>query len=716
MTPTALSTWALLTLMAWALLHPGVAHAHRRYAIEEGARCKTCHVAPEGGGPRTLLGQYFQATKSLPVDRSPQTMQLVKDSVDRWLLERISTPPVIRYRPSWPPAPSSTTTSTSPATTTAPSTTPASPAALLRRLSLDLRQTIPTVDEVRALHAGKSIAAFVDDFIASDDFQATFLLYHLDLLRPREGIYDQPPSFSQLVRKQHGFTRAWRSEYVDACSAVVDVSPWWDRSSTLPVCAESAGGAIGDDVDCSSDAGQRSGRCGCGPHLVHCYPEDHTALDKRIQHSMKLELSKNAMAIVDDDDPYGDVLTADWTFVDGALEVFYAKVWGTQSSIKDADADRPWRRIQRAPHHGGGLASPATLSHFYNGRRWAQRVFETYLCHEVIPDFDLLDDVIDAGLDSAVPYRDNPQMPPSLGVTEERACAACHLQLDALARVKDRFDPFGRYHQTDSSGLTIFDTAVFEGHVVEGVDGFGRAVAASATFDTCVTRQLWRHFMGHDPTAADAKEMAEVERLSTSFRTSRQSFRTLVRHIVMSEAYQGANTIKLMRREHYTAAMSRATGILWRIDAPYETVTRPIVATPVDDDVVGTVGDAIGWDHFYDKVGGMDYRRVERRDTRPSVGAAMVQHKAAVETCAAFVAAERARPISARRWLQTDDADAAIDALFLLAMSRVADDVDDEDRAIVRALYDDVIARADVDAALGAVCVAVFGAADFAAY
>ena len=34
---------------------------------------------------------------------------------------------------------------------------------------------------------------------------------------------------------------------------------------------------------------------------------------------------------------------------------------------------------------------------FYNGRRWSQRVFETFFCHDVFPDFDMLDDTIDAG-------------------------------------------------------------------------------------------------------------------------------------------------------------------------------------------------------------------------------------------------------------------------------------------------------------------------------
>ena len=49
---------------------------------------------------------------------------------------------------------------------------------------------------------------------------------------------------------------------------------------------------------------------------------------------------------------------------------------------------------------------------FYNGRRWAQRTFETFFCHEVYPDFDLLDDTKDSGVTIGVPYRDSPLVDP----------------------------------------------------------------------------------------------------------------------------------------------------------------------------------------------------------------------------------------------------------------------------------------------------------------
>ena len=36
------------------------------------------------------------------------------------------------------------------------------------------------------------------------------------------------------------------------------------------------------------------------------------------------------------------------------------------------------------------LSTPEMLNFFYNGRRWAQRTFEAFFCHEVYPDFDAL--------------------------------------------------------------------------------------------------------------------------------------------------------------------------------------------------------------------------------------------------------------------------------------------------------------------------------------
>ena len=87
-----------LVLLASVLRASTTAQAHKRFARKLGVECKECHESPEGGGPRNLIGQYFQATSELPIDRSPQTMKLVESTVDRWLINLLSKPPTLRWR------------------------------------------------------------------------------------------------------------------------------------------------------------------------------------------------------------------------------------------------------------------------------------------------------------------------------------------------------------------------------------------------------------------------------------------------------------------------------------------------------------------------------------------------------------------------------------------------------------------------------------------
>ena len=720
-------------LLGALVLGAPAAQAHKRFARRFGVECRECHEAPEGGGPRNVIGQFFQATGELPLDRSEATMKRVHGVVDRWMLEQLSTPPVIRFRrtplSSLPDLP-------------LPSFSRAPDHVVLRRLSLDLRGTAPSEAELDALLSGKPLAAFVDEFLDSREFRSTFLLYHRDLVRPRTGIFSTPPSFSKLERRFRRLGYAWSSTRIKGeaddgdCGGdrVVPVSPWWDRTTTVPVCARTARTDAtvvvdGATLDCGTEDGQKSGACGCGPHLVHCYVD---GLREKIVASMTEELPRQAMAVVDQDLAYSNVLTADWTMLDGGLEVFYGKVWGTQSSLVDADLARPWHRVERDPRHAGALSSPAMLNFFYNGRRWSQRVLELFACHETTPDFDLLDDTADAGGSTAVPYRDSPDQPPSMTVTQGRACAACHLQLDAVARVKDRWDYFGRYYEQtpDRKKLPIPQAAVFDGAVVDGLDGLGRALGDSEVFHDCVAQQLWQHLSGH---RFRPDEVRLRRALVEQFRAHGLRFKSLVKAIVLSDAYVARENVKLMKREQYEAAMTSFTGVPWRV------VQRIPDAMKGNDEEVPTddgsllddlrtliVGESSGWDVFYDKVGGMDYRRVEQRDVRPGVGHSLVQYKAAAESCSALVDDDADATPAARRWLSdVGDVDAWPDAVALdaalarlhrRALARPWDDVTDDEREVLRDLFRVVAQQSGVVAGWRAACTGVLASADYALY
>jgi hypothetical protein len=675
------------------------ASAHKRFAKKEGVECKECHENPEGGGPRNLIGQYYQAKQELPLDRSEQGMKLIRDTVDRWMQGVLAQPPTIRwsYKPvaELPEEP-------------APQYTPATDAAILRRLSLDLRGTVPSADELRRLEKGTlTLDKAVDEFMASKDFQSTFLLYHKDLIRPRTGDYNTDVSYTKVAEvvvegeKVYASTRlAEAGQGKCSSSQRVRVSPWWDRNGTHWACKDTASDAVtavvgGRSVRCDTSEGQATGQCGCGPYMTFCFPD---GIKDTIIKSMKEEAARIALEVINNDMPYTTVLTSDWTMLDGGLEVFYAKLEDRLPELQDPDLKKPWRKVDRPERHSGILTTPEMFNFFYNGRRWAQRTFESFFCHEVYPDFDLLDDLKDTGVAVGVPYRDSPLLEPSLTVTESRACAACHLQLDGLARVKDRWDPFGRYHTQTARGLDIPQKAIFLGQEVDGVDGLGKALASSEIFPDCALNQLWEHMVGH---RFQPYEKQTRIRLNQQFKEKSYNFKEAIRLIAQTPEYRSRDTLKIMTRELYTRAMGRATDVAWKI------------------------GDKAGWDVYYDKLGGMDYRKIELRDKRPGQGHSLAQMKGAAESCNEMVTRDEKKEDGKRLLVVEGDIEKMpsdkeleknLENLYLRAFARRWKDVDDEEKDLMRGLFKSVARKGKPADGYRAVCTAVFGSADFALF
>ncbi len=691
------------TFPAWLLVATSLllgsagASAHKRFALKEGVECKECHENPEGGGPRNLIGQYYQAKGELPLDRSDDGMKLVRDTVDRWMLGVLAKTPTIRWShkklDDLPVMP-------------APAYPAASNEVVLRRLSLDLRGTVPSSEELDRLQKGTlTLDGAVDEMLESKDFQSTFLLYHRDLIRPRTGDYNTDASYSRVNEVVVDGERVLRSQRINESGAAcgqsqrVRVSPWWDRQGTHWACKQAGSEAVvaADGTRCDNLEGQKSGKCGCGPYMLFCYPD---GVKDQIIKSMREEGSHIAMEVVTSGEPYPTVVTSDWTMLDGYLEVFYAKLEDRLADLKDPDIKKPWHRVMRPERHSGILTTPEMFNFFYNGRRWAQRTFEAFFCHEVFPDFDLLDDIKDSGETVAVPYRDSPLLEPSLTVTESRACAACHLQLDGLSRVKDRWDPFGRYYEKTPRGLEIPQKAMFMGQEVDGVDGLGKALAASDVFADCALNQLWDHMMGHRFTP---EETGTRKQLLADWKSSGLKFKDAVRLVTKTPAYRSSSSLKLMTKELYARAMGRATDVAWK------------------------VADKSGWELYYDKLGGMDYRKIELRDIRPGQGHSLAQMKGAAESCNEMISREQKRKKDDEKRLfvvagsfegmpSDKDLDSNLRALYLRAYARPWDKVDDAERKLMRDLFKTVAKKKSVADGYRAVCTAVFASEDFAVF
>lgn len=688
----ALFTGSVLAVLSLTLLSAERGLSKKSFADREGKRCVHCHDNPNGGGPRNLTGLYYQATGKLPDGLTPGQTQTV---VDRWL-EQVAhqTPDVVwRYTPI-----------SALADLEAPAYELASDLEVLRRMSLDLRGVPPSAKDVRDVHAGRaSLDDKLEEYLASEEFKQTFRLYHMDIIRPRTGIFNKPASLSLLREHKVGnetvFTSArLRSEVSRGdCSPenLVEVSPYWDRKTKVKVCRRTASEEryvsppTGAPVDCATEEGQASGLCGCGPHLKYCYRrQDRQA----VKSSMLQEMARVAMEVVEKDLPYSEIVTADWSMWNGRLDHFYARLDGRLGELDDPDVYRPFRRVDRDPRHSGVLTTHAYLNFFYNGRRWAQRTFESFLCHETWPDYDLLDEHEGK---PPVPYRHHPTAAVDVNVNSGRACAACHLQLDGLARVKDRWDSFGQYYDLKEVPQTIR----FLGEEVDGMDAFGRALAKSDVFLDCAVNQAWEHFVGHRFTP---EEVRTRRRLLESFKGANQSFKALLRAIVKSDEYRAKGALKMMERELYDRSLERITGVKWR------------------------VGKQSGFDVFYDKVAGMDYRKIEERDRTPGQGHSLVQYKAAAESCDMAIERDLKRPTSERKMLgaveaptrkpSADELDAVLDDWYSRIYARPLSLVPDEEKQVMRELYHKVTKKHSPADGYKAVCTALLASADFALY
>ncbi len=667
-------------------------HSKKAFAKKEDKRCSHCHDNPNGGGPRNLTGLYYQAMSELPAGLSRGETEAV---VDRWLDEVTHTTPDLVWRH---------TPVMALADVAKPAYERASDLEILRRMSLDLRGAPPSARDVDEVSSGrKSLDDKLEQYLASDDFVRTFELYHMDLVRPRTGIFNKAASLSLVHERRTPAGTVFTSSRVGDelksgdCDAdkVVEVSPYWDRKERVKVCRKSAREEryatteAGAQIDCATEIGQRSGLCGCGPNLVYCYRKKDRGYVKK---SMLQEGARVAMEIVERDLPYSQVLTADWSMWNGRLEHFYARLDGRLGELKDADVYRPFHRVERDPRHSGVLTTHSYLNFFYNGRRWAQRTFESFLCHDTWPDYELLDEHEGK---PPVPYRHHPTAKAEINVNSGRACAACHLQLDGLSRVKDRWDNFGQYYDLANVPQSIN----FLGETVDGMDAFGRALAKSDVFLDCAVSQAWEHFLGH---RFEPKEVRTRRALLGELKSSGESFKSLLRAIVRSDEYRAKDALKIMERELYWRSMERITGVKWR------------------------VGKKRGFDVFYDKVAGMDYRKIEERDRSPSQGHSLVQYKAAAETCDIAIDRDEERAAAERKMLaDVDDvdeapSDAELDAVlndwYTRIYARPLSLVPDDEKQLMRGLFKRVSDEHSPADGYKAVCTALFASADFALY
>ena len=364
----------------------------------------------------------------------------------------------------------------------------------LRRLSLDLRGRVPTLDELQSvIDNGAVDPATIDAFLASDDFLHQMRQHHRDLLwanlgaqrlannqfllqpsaraptpplaipaQNRRNIYrggnvacrDEPAEFDRegnivtIEEPDPAFPdRTVRRE------GYVEVEPYWAPGTTVKVCAFDAQVAEQGTnprnpnarVNCRAGAAQD---CGCGPGLSFCFTLQTM---QRVVRMMTEQLLQTVDAVVAADRPYTDLVLGTETVVNGPLVHYFTYQTATGINFVAARPDpgyalpeigfdeEDWLPVTTSGLHAGVLTLPGYLLRFQSDRGRANRFYNAFLCQS----FQAPPEGLPASSDDC---HDEPDL------TKRCGCAYCHVAVEPAAM------HWGRWSE---AGLAELDTETF---------------------------------------------------------------------------------------------------------------------------------------------------------------------------------------------------------------------------------------------------------------
>jgi hypothetical protein len=352
----------------------------------------------------------------------------------------------------------------------------------LRNLSLDLRGTIPTVEEYDLVDPADGIPdSLIDEWLRGEAFLERVASKHRDLLwnnvsnfgymgNPTalrntggllwrrdqailyrgaiadrdlddDGINDiraeapcnaEPAEWDEngdLLFEDMG-DGTLREGYVEITDA------FWDTTSpatTYYVCAadaqEAAEGQSG--ADCSTRAGWGDAGCGCGPNLRWCR---YGNSEVPVRRSFGKQIDEKVKALVRDDRPYTDLFYDNTVYMNGPMAFFWKHQAQFSTTIRltpkpvieddvpdlDYGDEDTWVAIPGTDEHAGVLTSPAFLIRFMSNRARANRFYNSFLCQPFQPPEDGLPAADDLSAQT-------------LDLQQRDGCKYCHSTLEPVA-------------------------------------------------------------------------------------------------------------------------------------------------------------------------------------------------------------------------------------------------------------------------------------------
>lgn len=353
---------------------------------------------------------------------------------------------------------------------------------LLRRLSLDLRGKLPTMDEYAALDAGDSVpASTVPDYLATDGYRSMMRAYHEDLFWPnvskvrlnnvnaaltkkvtdiayriasaaRTNLYRGNADAPCADHEQVDFDPAFPGQFRPLVAAgEVDgwrmVTPYWDPTTPVKVCAYDAQETpttvvSGKTLSCGYAGANSKKECGCGTNLSYCYASGGLSSGP-ILSSLREQLGRSVDELtVPGGAPYTNLITSTSAWENGPISFWQQNLAPNYSNttaydLQDATAENPskaftdpsWTKVDLKGAHAGVLTLPAYLLRFQTNRGRANRFRIDFRCTYFVPP-DVMTPA--PGCDPNAP-----------DLTQRCNCQYCHGTLEPLAAYFANFSEAG---------------------------------------------------------------------------------------------------------------------------------------------------------------------------------------------------------------------------------------------------------------------------------
>jgi hypothetical protein len=380
----------------------------------------------------------------------------------------------------------------------------------LRNLSLDLRGTIPTVEEYDVIDQNGSVPeSLIDEWLGGEAFLERVAIKHRDLLWNNVSNFGYMGNPTQL-RSTGGLL--WRRDQAilyrgavtdrdlddDGINDIRAEAPCkaepaeWDANGDLIfedmgdgtmregyveitdafwdtdipatifyVCAADAQDRLVTEsgTDCASRSGWNDSACGCGPNLRWCRFGNS---EMPVRRSFGKQIDEKVKGIVRNDQPYTDLFYDNTAYMNGPMAFFWKHQAQFSTTIRLTpkpviEEDIPdlaygdedtWVAVPGTDEHAGVLTSPAFLIRFMSNRARANRFYNSFLCQPFQPPEDGLPAADDA---SAI----------VLDLQQRDGCKYCHSTLEPVAAHWGRWLQMGGAY-LDSDEFPAFSQSCYD--------------------------------------------------------------------------------------------------------------------------------------------------------------------------------------------------------------------------------------------------------------